>query len=86
MFFSILYDEGWKAYVDGEERLLIPALNYFMMIQAEPGTHVVELRYTPLGFRTGAALSFAGIALLLIAAFMERKKSEPMDPKADGFV
>ena len=26
------------------------------------------------------------IALLLIAAFMERKKSEPMDPKADGFV
>lgn len=86
LFFSILYDEGWKAYVDGEERLLIPALNYFMMIQADPGTHVVELRYTPPGFRTGAALSFAGIALLLIAAFMERKKSEPMDPKADGFV
>ena len=45
-----------------------------MMIQAEPGTHVVELRYTPPGFRTGAALSLAGIALLMIAAFHERKR------------
>ena len=74
MFFSILYDEGWRAYVDGEETLVIPALNYFMMIQADPGTHVVELRYTPPGFRTGAALSLAGIALLMIAAFHERKR------------
>ena len=81
LFFSILYDEGWKAYVDGEERLLIPALNYFMMIQAEPRTHVVELRYTPPGFRTGAALSIAGVIAFAILAWRERKKSEPVEPK-----
>ena len=52
-----------------------------MMIQADPGTHVVELRYTPPGFRTGPALSIAGVITLAILAWRERKKSEPVEPK-----
>lgn len=72
LFFSILYDEGWRAYVDGEERLIIPALKAFMMIQADAGTHTVELRYTPPGFKESAVISIFGVLIWLVSAVYVR--------------
>lgn len=77
LFFSILYDDGWQAFVDGKEQLIIPALEHFMMIQTEPGTHIVELKYTPPGFRTGSILSLIGLAVLVFCGWKDfnRRKS-----------
>lgn len=68
LLFSILYDEGWKAFVDGKEKLIIPALEHFMMIQTDQGTHEFELKYIPPGFQIGGIVSMIGIGLFIFVS------------------
>lgn len=74
LFFSIPYDEGWSATIDGEKTLVIPALEHFIMIQAPAGKHTVELRYTPPGFVAGAAISGIAFMILIALAVWEKRK------------
>jgi hypothetical protein len=53
------YYPGWRAWVDGEETPIYPANLLFRAVHLAAGTHTVVLRYQPLSFRLGMAVSAA---------------------------
>lgn len=78
MVFSILWDKGWKAYVDGEENALQKANVMYLGLLLEPGTHEIELRYETPGLKTGFWISLAsiGIFLFLFSRWRQRRRRQ----------
>ena len=76
MVFSVLWDKGWKAYVDGEEAGLQRVNVMYLGLLLEPGDHEIELRYETPGLRTGAGISLinGGIFLLLLILWMRKRR------------
>lgn len=76
MLISIPYDEGWTVYVDQTETTPYIAMGNLMLIGLEPGEHVIELCFTPLGLREGAAVTGAAVAILVLCyvVILVRKK------------
>jgi hypothetical protein len=58
---SEVYDEGWRAYVDGKRVPLYVANHVLRAVPLAAGEHVVELRYEPTSLRIGLALTGAGL-------------------------
>lgn len=75
---SVLYDEGFKAYVDGEEVEITPVAKTFCAFELDEGEHRVELKFTPEGIYTGAVISLLGVvgfgALGVTVLIRRRKK------------
>lgn len=66
-YFSILKDEGWSIYVDGEKTKKIDnAQMAFTGAVIPKGTHTVELRYHTPGLRAGIFLGILGIAVFIL--------------------
>ncbi len=65
LFFSIPYDKGWSATVDGRETTLEVVNIGFMGVPLTAGHHTVELRFEPPYLATGAAVS--GFSIVLYA-------------------
>ena len=64
---SIAYDEGWKVYVDGQEKRTDNLIDEAMIsIPLEAGVHEIEMKFMPQGFLTGLLLTI--LAILLLAA------------------
>ncbi|MCL2089572.1 MAG: YfhO family protein [Oscillospiraceae bacterium] len=69
VFFSVPYDKGWEAYVNGVKADIIEANIGFMAVYAQQGNGVViRFKYTTPGLYWGIALTLAG--LLLLAAYI----------------
>lgn len=58
---SEVYDEGWRAYVDGKRVPIYVADHVLRAVPLTAGEHVVELRYEPASLRIGLALTGAGL-------------------------
>ena len=70
---SVPYSEGWKVYVDGEERELYRCNIQYMCLKLEKGSHFIELKYnTPL-LKTGVIVS--GISSLLFIVLWLKNKN-----------
>jgi uncharacterized membrane protein YfhO len=72
---SIPYDPGWRAMVDGHPGRLQRANYALMGIAVEAGQHRVLLRYDPLPFKVGAAISLGTILAfggLIVASRLRR--------------
>ena len=65
---SISYVEGWQAFVDGEEVEITPVGDALLAFKLSKGAHIIELRYTPEGFKVGLIATLLGI--LLFAALI----------------
>jgi hypothetical protein len=61
---SEVYDEGWRAYVDGRRVPLLVADHVLRAVALAPGEHVIEMRYEPASLRAGVRIT-AGALLLL---------------------
>ena len=72
---SISYVEGWQAFVDGEEVEITPVGNALLAFKIDAGPHIIELRYTPEGYRVGLLIAIVG--LLLFAALIVISKFKP---------
>lgn len=69
LFLSIPYESGWKVFVDGEEKEVIPVLADSMIgVPVEEGEHDVKLVYKMPGKKVGIILSLAAILLWIICA------------------
>jgi len=82
LFFSIPYDLGWHAKVNGEEVPVKLTNIGFVGIELQTGDFEVELSYTPAYLHEGTILSFTGLGILLLLiigevvyAFLQKRKN-----------
>ena len=78
---SVLYDEGWKAYVDGKEVEITPVGSTFVAFELDEGEHEIELKFVTEGLYPGIAVSATGLvlfALLCVASVIYKKKKKPV--------
>lgn len=82
LFFSVPYDEGWSACVNGKKAEIVKANYGFMAVLVKGNTlSKIEFKYNPPGFLTGIIITtVCGIiyfmyisALIIIGVFKRRK-------------
>ena len=82
---TIPYEEGWTVWVDGVEIEPEAFQDAYYAIPLEAGTHSIQFRYIPAGFKPGALISLGSLLLLLavslltwqIARHKKAKKAAP---------
>lgn len=76
VYISIPYEKGWKAYVNGKEREIIPLIgNAFIGLEADKGYNDIELKFITPCARTGLVISIISFAILVgIIVFKYVKK------------
>ena len=74
MYTSIIYDKGWKAYVDGEEVEISSVKGALLTVPVSEGEHTIELKYTPEGFVSGWLITICSIVILVCCALYDHKK------------
>lgn len=83
VFYSIPWDSGWTAYVDGVETEIQRVNVGFMAVLATEGTHNIEFKYVSPGFYTGLKITLAAtgvfvayIATVATISIVRRKKQK----------
>lgn len=71
IFFSVPYERGWKAYINGEETEIINVDEGLMAIRGNAGDNLIEFRYVPEGFKQGVLLSVSAV-LILVGALLKK--------------
>ena len=75
VFFSIPYDKGFKAYVDGVEAKVERIIPGFMAVDVPEGEHIIRLYWRPYGFALGIGVSIGSIAVMvMIFVIISRRK------------
>ncbi len=76
-YFSIPYEEGWQAEVDGVKTAITPIGNAMIAVPVTAGTHTISLHYCPKGFAAGACATTGAVLLLIVLAVIEHKRGKP---------
>ena len=71
---SVLFDEGWRAFIDGKEVEITPVADTFCAFKLSEGHHEIEFVYTPQGLYLGIGVSALGVVSFAVLAFVARKK------------
>lgn len=87
VFFSVPYDSGWTAYVNGEPAEIEKVDVGFMAVLCGAGENTIEFKYMTPGLKEGAIVSgasfaIAGVLILcdkLPAVLKKRKKKAGLD-------
>jgi uncharacterized membrane protein YfhO len=78
LFFSIPFDKGWSAKVDGKKEPLFMINIGFTGLLLDKGEHNIELSFLPPFYYTGAYISlisvFLFILILAIKFLIEKKQ------------
>ena len=74
LVFTIPYDKGFSATVDGQKAEIIPCDVSFMGVWVEPGEHEIEFTYRTRMLGLGAAMSAMAAAVLAGYVMLVRKK------------
>lgn len=83
VFFSVPYDAGWTAYVNGVETAIEKVNVGFMAVPAGRGDNVIEFRYETPGLKTGLLISGGtlAVAAAYVAALLIIKRRRTMEEK-----
>lgn len=80
LFFSMPFDEGWKANVNGKESKIIRLNCGLSGLLTEPGNNKIELTFVPRYRKIGALISVISILLFLgLAALLYFKNKSNSD-------
>lgn len=66
VFFSVPYDEGWSATVDGKPAKIEKVNVGFMAVAVEKGTSVIRFNYRTPGLDTGIYVSLISLIVFLV--------------------
>ena len=87
VFFSIPYDEGWSAYVNGK-KVEIEKVNVgFMAVLAKEGTNTIEFKYETPGLNYGILITLISLIVLvvyLVISYVYIKKKQPETAYPEG--
>lgn len=74
--FSVPYERGWKAKVDGEEASVTEGMGGLLLVPVGEGEHEIQIAYVAPGSREGALISIICLAGMIVYAYYMRKNSE----------
>ena len=81
VFFSVPYEEGWSAEVNGQPVRIVKANVGFMAVPIEAGSSTIVFTYQTPGLRVGTLISAAALALFaaywIRARILSRRKVLP---------
>lgn len=80
LFFSIPFDPGWSAEIDGDS-VPVNKLGGFIGVNVEQGQHVVELQYKPKGLNLGLIISLFSLFTLGLLSFLDLRKNKALKIK-----
>lgn len=72
MFFSIPFDKGWTAKVDGKKVDTFAVKDAMLAINVGAGTHEIKLSYVPVGLIPGLTITISCILILLFMILFRR--------------
>lgn len=78
VFYSVPYDKGWSAYVNGKPAKVERVNSGFVAVLAEAGENKIVFKYTTPGLFAGiiiTAVSFVIFLIYLLAVYLYRKKN-----------
>ena len=81
LFFSVPYEDGWSATVNGVEAEILKADAGFMAVKCPMGYSKVEFTYKTPGLAAGAWFTFGGIAAFVLYLVFWGKIPEPKPRK-----
>lgn len=76
LYIPTSYDEGWTLLVDGKEAPLHEHESHILMTEITEGEHIVEMKYCPVGFVSGAVITGVSVAILIAWAVISTKRSK----------
>ncbi|MFC3932494.1 YfhO family protein [Streptococcus dentapri] len=65
LFFTIPYDKGWKASVNGEKVKIRKGQKGFLVVDVPAGKGTVQLDFVPKGFKVASLISLSGLLLFV---------------------
>ena len=68
VFFSVPYEKGFTAYINGEETTIYKVDYGFMAVLAPKGEANIEFKYEPSLYKEGRLCSLAGLLMLLVVS------------------
>ena len=78
MFFSVPYDDGFTAYVDGQETEILRVDEGLMAVLCPAGTVTIDFVYQPDGIHLSRTVTLAALPVFLLYtgyfAWDEKKK------------
>ncbi len=91
VFFSIPYDEGWTAYVNGKEAEIEKVNIGFMAVLCDEGENEIRFVYRTPGLYWGAMITAAAVIvfivyLLIARAVISRRAPENRYPEGDALL
>lgn len=83
VFYSVPYDSGWSATVNGEPAEVEKVSIGFMAVRAPAGNNTIRFTYTTPGLYMGLIITGGGILILIIYLLLWRRygRSEPVTPR-----
>jgi uncharacterized membrane protein YfhO len=75
LFFSIPYNKGWKAFVDGRKTEILPVNYGFIGVPVKAGQSQIRLEFVPFGQRLGMYLSLGTLGFLFLYRFLMRERA-----------
>lgn len=82
LLFTIPYNKGWSAYVDGKRQDIIEVDFGLMAVELSEGEHSIELKYERPFLKWGEYAGIAGIVLFagaVVVEFVKRRKTNEKD-------
>ena len=75
LLFTLAYDKGWHAYVDGEPVEIAAGLGAMVAVPLSKGAHTVKIIYQPRGLLLGGIITLLSFVVLVVSVVVGRKKS-----------
>ena len=87
VFFSVPFDEGWSATVNGKAVPIEKVNKGFMAVKVEKGNSTIRFRYTTPGLADGLLITGAAATLLagymIICLFWGKRRKETVYPEGE---
>ncbi len=76
IYFSVPHDNGWTAYINGQETEIYTINGGMMGIVAPKGNSSIEFKFVPPGLKLGLIVSFVSIFIIICYAIIDFKKQK----------